>query len=61
MTKTELLKKIREDFKKIADQAHESAKTDDIDQAWADADLILGLAKGLLRRLNEEKARRKWK
>jgi len=57
MTKTELLKKIREDFKKIADQAQESAETDDIDQAWADADFIIGIANSIMNSVEEEQDR----
>ncbi len=57
MTKTELLKKIREDFKKIADQAQESAETDDIDQAWADADFIIGIANSIMDSVEEEQER----
>lgn len=57
MTKTELLKKIREDFKKIADQAQESAETDDIDQAWADADFIIGIANSIMNSVEEEQER----
>lgn len=57
MTKTELLKKIREDFKKIADQAQESAETNDIDQAWADADFIIGIANSIMDSVEEEQER----
>lgn len=57
MTQTELLKKIREDFKKIADQAQESAETDDIDQAWADADFIIGIANSIMDSVEEEQER----
>lgn len=57
MTKTELLKKIREDFKKIAEQARESAETDDIDQAWADADFIIGIANSIMDSVEEEQER----
>ena len=57
MTKTELLKKIREDFKKIADQAQESAETDDIDQAWGDADFIIGIANSIMDSVEEEQER----
>lgn len=57
MTKTELLKKIREDFKKIADQAQESAETDDIGQAWADADFIIGIANSIMDSVEEEQER----
>lgn len=52
---------LQDKFKRIKELAESGMYERNPDAQWTDADLILSLAKGLLRRLDEEKARRKWK